>query len=308
MNKTIWLIAGDFGHICGMKEAAAKTADTVKMIAAGGKQLAEEASKANPDELWWYDDSDVPAECFAGDIAERIASDRPQAILCLDDPVSRTLWAAAAVKAGAVAVGTLFALECGETNRAKRLTADGRSVETVETVGILAGIYDGNDAEPEGETAEIIRAVANANAALQYPADAAETVTEENGLKNAKRVVGVGYGVGSKSELDAVREFAELIDAQIGCSLPVANQLQWFDEHQVVGITHNRIAPELYVALGISGQPQHMSGVRDAKCIVGINIDPDAPIFKKCDYGIVGDVNTLLPLLSEEAKKLQKGK
>lgn len=304
MNNTVWLIVGDFGHINGMAATARKVAEAVKMVVVGPRALAEEAAKADVDELCWYSAGiEAPAESFASAIAEKIVADQPRAVLALDDAVSRTLWAKTAVALKAACVGTLTALETdGAALKAKKLIADDRSVQTVKTDSVLAGIFNGEETEPTGKTAEIVEVSVEANPSMKL-AVASTAAEEESGLKKAKRVIGVGYGVSSKEMLPQVHQLAEALDAEIGCSLPIARQLLWMDEHRVVGITHNKIAPKLYLALGVSGQPQHMSGVKDAKIVVGINIDPEAPVFKKADYGIVGDVSKLLPVLLEKAPK-----
>lgn len=305
MSTSAWLIVGDVGHICGMVSSARKAADKVKMVIVGSEELSQLAAKSNPDHLVWYKAGEkIPAEALADEIADLIAKDPSEIILSLEDPVSRILWAKAAVKMDAAVVGTVFDVACEDgIKRAKRLIADDKSVKIVETKKVLAGIFNGDDTEPAAGEAEIVQAAADASSSkMRFAEGSEQIVTEKGGLKSAKRVVGVGYGVASKAELEMVKEFAAGIGAEVGCSLPVAKQLLWFEENRVVGITHNRIAPELYLALGVSGQPQHMSGVRDAKIVVGINTDPDAPIFQKCDYGVVGDVSKLLPVLLEKTR------
>lgn len=303
MSTSAWLVVGDVGHICGMVSSARKAVDTVKMVVVGSEELSQLASKSNPDYLVWFKAGEtVPAEAFADEVADLITKDPAEIILSLEDPVSRILWSKAAVKMGAAVVGTVFDIVCQDGKKqAKLLIADDRSVKIVETEKILAGIFNGDDTEPDGLEAQIVQADADVSQdKMRFAKGSKQIVAEKSGLKSAKRVVGVGYGVASKAELEMVKEFAAGIGAEVGCSLPVAKQLLWFEESRVVGITHNRIAPDLYLALGISGQPQHMSGVRDAKIVVGINTDPDAPIFKKCDYGIVGDISKLLPVLMEK--------
>ncbi|MBS5607609.1 MAG: electron transfer flavoprotein subunit alpha/FixB family protein [Enterocloster asparagiformis] len=307
MGKIAWLIVGDFGHICGMVSAARKAADVVRMVVIGSGQLAQAAASSSPDSLYWFDTGEkIPVEALAGEAVALIMQEKPEFLLCLDDPISRVVWAKAAAAVSAAAVGTFFDITCsGEVKQARRLVAEGKSVEIVETENVLAGIFDGDDAEADGPVAAINRIdVGEPDTAMKFAAQGSQTSFKKEGLKSAKRVVGVGYGVGSKAELEQVKEFARHLEAEVGCSLPVAKQLHWFEEDRVVGITHNRIAPELYIALGISGQPQHMSGVRDAKVVVGINNDPEAAIFRKCDYGIVGDVGKLLPILLEKAGNL----
>jgi electron transfer flavoprotein alpha subunit len=122
-------------------------------------------------------------------------------------------------------------------------------------------------------------------------------------ITEAKIVVCVGRGLEKKEDLDLVRSLAEALGAEIGCSRPVAEELQWLPEEVYLGISGKKVKPSLYVGVGVSGQVQHITGIRDSKVIMAINRDENAPIFDAADYGIVGDLYQVIPRLIEELKE-----
>ena len=115
----------------------------------------------------------------------------------------------------------------------------------------------------------------------------------------AERVVSAGRGIGSKENMKLVTDLAAAAGAAIGSSRPVAEQLQYLPLNRYVGMSGQKFTGNLYIACGISGAGQHLKGIKDAATIVAINSNANAPIFKNADYGIVGDVNEILPLLTK---------
>ena len=118
-------------------------------------------------------------------------------------------------------------------------------------------------------------------------------------ITQAERVVSAGKGIGDKKNMKLIEELAKAAGAAIGSSRPVAETLQYLPLNRYVGMSGQKFSGNLYIACGISGATQHLKGIKDASTIVAINKNGNAPIFKNCDYGIVGDVNEILPLLTE---------
>jgi electron transfer flavoprotein alpha subunit len=123
-------------------------------------------------------------------------------------------------------------------------------------------------------------------------------------LTEADIVVSGGRGMKGPENWGPIEELAGLLHAATACSRPVADS-GWRPHHEHVGQTGIAIAPNLYIAIGISGAIQHLAGVNRSKVIVVINKDPEAPFFKSADYGIVGDAFEILPKLIQAVKKLK---
>ena len=121
-------------------------------------------------------------------------------------------------------------------------------------------------------------------------------------LAKAKRIVSVGRGLKAEADLQMVRDLAAAIEAEVGCSRPVAEGENWLERERYVGVTGAMVKADVYIALGISGQIQHMVGANGARTIVAVNKDKNAPIFQYADYGIVGDIYKVVPALTAALK------
>ncbi len=117
-------------------------------------------------------------------------------------------------------------------------------------------------------------------------------------IPQAERVVSAGKGIGDRKNMKLVENLAHAAGAALGASRPVAETLKYVPLNRYVGMSGQKFTGNLYIACGISGATQHLKGIKDASTIVAINKNGNAPIFKNCDYGIVGDVSEILPLLA----------
>jgi electron transfer flavoprotein alpha subunit len=125
-------------------------------------------------------------------------------------------------------------------------------------------------------------------------------------LSDAATIVSFGRGVRKKEDIAVIEQFAQLVAGAVGCSRPIAEDLHWLPQDQYVGLSGQKVSPKLYVACGISGQIQHLTGIRSSRIIVAINNDPKAPIFEFSDYGVVGDLYQVIPAISDAIKQLRK--
>jgi electron transfer flavoprotein alpha subunit len=155
----------------------------------------------------------------------------------------------------------------------------------------------------EGEgSAEVVPQTANA-----VPKVKVVSTTQASGkvpLTEAELVVSGGRGLKGPENWGMIEELARVLGAATACSRPVADA-HWRPHNEHVGQTGIAIAPNLYIAIGISGAIQHLAGVNRSKIIVVVNKDPEAPFFKAADYGIVGDAFDVVPKMIEAVKKLK---
>lgn len=122
-------------------------------------------------------------------------------------------------------------------------------------------------------------------------------------IKKAEKVVCIGLGLKKEEDIAMARKLADALGAELACSRSVAEERHWLPIEQYIGISGVQVKSKLYLSMGVSGQVQHVFGIRDAGLIVAINTDEAAPIFRAADYGAVGDMYEIVPLLTEAIRK-----
>lgn len=178
-----------------------------------------------------------------------------------------------------------------------KIAAEVQSESTSTLVSVLAGVFPaakGHDSKPA--SIQTIFGAANEGRmrfkGLTIPEAGDVDITRETAL------VSVGRGIGSKDNIEIVEELAHNLGASLAASRPIIDS-GWLPKLRQVGKSGLTVKPKLYMAVGISGAPEHLQGMKDAELIIAINSDASAPIFEVADYGIVGDLFDIVPALSE---------
>jgi electron transfer flavoprotein alpha subunit len=156
-----------------------------------------------------------------------------------------------------------------------------------------------------GTGSATVESIALAAGSSQIELNEVKKLSGEVSLTEADIVVSGGRGLKGPENWGLVTDLAGLLGAATACSRPVAD-IHWRPHHEHVGQTGIAIAPNLYIAIGISGAIQHLAGVNRSKTIVVINKDPEAPFFKAADYGIVGDAFEVVPKIIDAVRKLKE--
>ena len=121
-------------------------------------------------------------------------------------------------------------------------------------------------------------------------------------LEKAGIIVSIGRGIGSQDKIPLIEPLVTAAHAELAGSRPICLDYHWLSEDRQVGLSGKKVKPRVYIALGISGQIQHIAGMRGSKTVIAINKDKSAPIFEECDYGIVGDIFQIVPKLTGALK------
>ena len=166
-----------------------------------------------------------------------------------------------------------------------------------------SGAYRAEQAE-RGEGAAVESRAVEVGEVRMKPEAPFQEVKQAVDLSKADVIVAVGRGIKSKDNLALAERLAEALGGDIAASRPICDA-GWLPIDRQIGSSGQTVAPKLYIALGISGAIQHLVGMKNSSTIVAVNKDPEAPIFDIADYGIVGDLFEVVPVLTEEIRKLK---
>lgn len=241
-------------------------------------------------------------QAYASVITKAMQDEGADVLVLANSSLGTPVAAKVAVKANASFASNVVELPSTSSGFVvKRSIYTGKAFSFVELKNqkkVIALKKNAAEAKEVGGIAQIVPyAVALNDADFSTKIMATEKATGDILLPEAEIVVSGGRGMKGPEHWGILLDLAKALHAATGCSKPVSD-LNWRPHHEHVGQTGVKVAPQLYIAIGISGAIQHLAGVNSSKCIVVINKDPDAPFFKAADYGIVGDAFDVLPKLT----------
>jgi electron transfer flavoprotein alpha subunit len=246
-------------------------------------------------------------QVFAAVLAKAMQDEQCDILVVANSSLGTPVAARVAVKVGAALASNIVSLpDTSSGFLVKRSIYSGKAFAYVLMTSqkkVLVLKKNAADVKEVGGSATVTPyAVSLSESDFAVTITSSEQATGEVLLPEANIVVSGGRGMKGPEHWPMLEELARTLHAATGCSKPVSD-MGWRPHHEHVGQTGIKVAPQLYIAVGISGAIQHLAGVNSSKYIVVINKDADAPFFKAADYGIVGDAFDVLPKLTEAIKK-----
>lgn len=311
-RKKVWVLAESEAALAQLMAGGKQLGEEAAAIIYGGRKEAEKAVQLGADKVYWLGEihEDRIMEDYTETIAALVQKEWPRLLLVESGKRGKLIAGRlAAIMGSSVLANTGELIVDGGTVQARHMVYGGAACRTVKglTDTIIAVVNTGVfNALPEdtGRQGEIMPVQYIEPAVKIKVIDRKKKEGLDVNLTDAKRVVGIGRGIERQEDIRMIEELAGAMGAEIGCTRPIAEGVNWLPRERYIGVSGVMLNPDLYLALGISGQVQHMVGVDQAKVIVAVNKDKAAPIFKKSDYGIVGDIYKILPLLIEKFKAL----
>jgi electron transfer flavoprotein alpha subunit len=251
-------------------------------------------------------------EAWAESVVQLMATARPQIVIAAGSEWGHEVMAHVASRSGLPLAANCIAAEPGDPLTVTRQRWGGSLLEEAHLRGAVKLLT----IAPHAVLAESSAGAGQVSVASFAPTlsdkdfrvrvtDRVEKAGGRVSLTEARVVVGGGRGVGSAEGFGALEELAQLLGGIVGCSRAVTSA-GWRPHSDQIGQTGVRIAPDLYIACGISGATQHIVGCKGAKHILVINTDAEAPILSRADYAVIGDVRQVVPALVAEIRKAIK--
>ncbi|GAB4248453.1 MAG: hypothetical protein Kow00129_09160 [Thermoleophilia bacterium] len=237
----------------------------------------------------------------------------PNLVILGDHPACREAAARLALRLSAGCVSMCERIQpAGEDGFRVERAAYGGVANAIFTVPgravcVLAATASAEGAgEAQGRATEVqVRALTGGARSIRKLSE--EAVPPSVDLAGARVVVSVGRGFVKAEDIRLAEDLRSLLDAELGCSRPIAEDFKWLPQERLVGLTGTSVSSDLYLALGISGQVQHLAGIKGARVVAAVNIDPKSPIVRNADYTVIGDLYKVVPALAAALEARRNG-
>lgn len=302
MSREAVVAAQEFAGTHQLKTAALIFGDS-------NQALAQEASEFGVDEILTVPNSalnDYSADGYTAALAQVVKQENPRYVFMGHSYMARDFVPRVSARLNCPFIGDVIGIVEKEGSpaftkqvfNAKLVTDVSPKIDGPVLVGFQAGAFS---SEKLSAGSPVIREVSVELSDADIRTTSETPFQEETGgvdLTAADLIVSIGRGIGKRENIPIAETLAQKMGAELGSSRPLVD-VGWMKPQRQVGSSGQSVSPKLYFALGISGAIQHVIGMKASKNVVAINKDPDAPIFEIADYGVVGDILELMPLLTE---------
>ena len=299
--------------VAGGKELAAALGLSLSAVALGpgAGAAASELAAAGADKIYVSEDAAFdgwPADAVAAGLAQVVAEAGASVVLVGSTRSGKETAPRLAQKLGAGCVTDVNGLvaEAGDLI-ASRYAFGGATVAceklntAVKVFAVMPKTFEVG--APRAGAGEVIKPALSLTPSAVKVVDRRAREGQAVNLDAALRIVGVGRGFGKREDLDVAQALAAALEAELGCTKSIAD-FEWLSEDRIIGLSGAKTKPDVYIALGISGQIQHTVGISQSKLIAAVNKDKEAPIFALADYGIVGDIFQVIPALMDKLNSM----
>jgi electron transfer flavoprotein alpha subunit len=315
-GKGVWVFSENADLMLEMlgkgREIADKLGSKLAAVVVGSNvaDRANELLKYGADKVYLVDNAAFgrfQAEAYLGVLYNLVVNHKPETVLIGSTKNGKPLAARLATRLEVGCVPDCSRLGVDEKDRlvSERITYGGNAVAKLtfrtkpQIVTVSSRAFE--KPQPKDRSGQVVKLNVKAEQAKTEVVETRPLETSNVRIEEAEVIVSCGRGLGKKEDRALLDELAGVLCGQVGCSRPLAEDRKWFSEW--VGLSGHKVKPKLYIACGISGVIQHVAGIRDAKVVVAINKDEQAPIFEVADYGVVGNLYEILPALKEALKK-----
>ncbi|SHN88266.1 electron transfer flavoprotein subunit alpha/FixB family protein [Desulfitobacterium chlororespirans] len=307
--KNVWVLAEKKETIAQLCAGGHQLGERVAALVFGSKPFAENALALGADQVYWLNQTEsVMMEDYTEAIFKLISDKKPELILVGTSKRCKHIAGRLAACLGTAVLTDSTELAIEDGVQSTRLVYGGAAVRTEKSVSstvlvtVGGGVFNAvpENSSRQGKVEQI--SLIEPKTKIKCLEKRSKGGTSVN-LAAAKRVIAVGRGIANQEDLKMIEELAGLIGAEVGCTRPIAEGVNWLPRERYIGVSGVMFKPELYIAIGVSGQIQHMVGCNQSKTIFSINKDKAAPVFSQSDYSIVADLYKVVPALIEKLKK-----